>query len=288
MLALGAGAAAHVSRGGWAGVRDGDPEPAAPGSEAGLRVASRSTVCGAPRLSPEDHGHPVGEGGEGVDFIREWSIQRKSLAAHMGDVAGRPLLTAGCARQWCELWLDTWAAAHKTDPERFRVERNAKPMGFRYVSDWRTPAASSGGTFTDATPLSALGRAWERVRSLRWRAQVAEGLDPLLAAGEAWKHARAVAEETKTLALRLESVSTSAVRAEGGASELAANVGDEGRALIEDAARGAGNALAWTIEGVASPLLGGATAAAAGALASAAVPYLVVGGAAFVAWRSLK
>jgi hypothetical protein len=142
--------------------------------------------------------------GVGEDFLREAHIQTASLSAALGSLLPaikRPKLTARCAAQWIERWLDAWQLANQSDPQAFHVEQKATsapdtssvggflldtvgPWTFGIVGGVASILASDplpghdtydrvGPWRTAATPsrLSALGRTWEKLRQLHREAQ---------------------------------------------------------------------------------------------------------------------
>lgn len=263
LAAVAAAAELSRARGPISGIAE---RPAGAAHARGLARAGARMPCDTPRLDPE----------LGGDAFREWIQQRDSLAATHGAILSRPKLSAKCAQEWCELWLDAWQAAHTADPVAFGVRRDFEaPLGQSLEPwDWRTMPL----LFT-ATNLTPVGTAFHTL--LVYRNAAARAANEVDGVSVWYRQAYGA---TRTMALRLDSATIT------GGPDLSAgaffsDVGENTKNLLGDAAKATGDGLAWSIESVVAPIFGAGVGAVLGVLGSAIAPYLAVGGVAYLAYR---
>lgn len=178
--------------------------------------------------------------GAGEDFLREFFIQRMSLVKSQGDLAlfggqgtdgilgallpGRPALSALCAKQWLEMWLNAWQAAARASgayavAERVTIGGGRSPYGNAACSttDWRAawsmPTTLTGSTFgaTDSCRMTSLGKAWLRLRELHLAAEAATApaIPESVQTAKPWILARHTSEALQDFAREMDNASFS-------------------------------------------------------------------------------
>ncbi len=286
-------------------------------AEALEAAAHRQLPCGAPRLSDVKTwwGGTVQakESGAGADWFHEFQIQAASLRAHIGALApmtNAPKLSALCARQWLEQWLDAWQAAARKNPEAYAVYEVRLPDATvdhlpceASPTSWRDHGLDrewSGGGWTVPTeimnlrptgPMAALkgtcrltplGEVWREMlnRYIGAAAATAPAIPMSIQEERPWIGAR-VTYETMS---RFASVMSLAGSSYGDARQEAA------AELLSDlhpvnAIKKAGDFALVPLELWFSKVVGPAFAAVGGAVLGAILPYVVIGGAVYLVVR---
>lgn len=244
-------------------------------------------------------------GGKGVgeDCIREFAIQKASYVAQFGSVLGTPPITNRCAFQLANLWLDVWAKARKqelgegkkTTEWRWAVlpmpeGLNIFPLDVAQTLFLNQACLDHGSIdrdevndlkFRTATNLSAsLGRAWCELVDVRNSARAQSIILPDRNFDEVsrfWNALKAFATRLDGAGIALPSASSEAF------DEIPKYVADSAQSFGEKF----GNIVSGTVRVVLAPVIGATAGAAAGIAVSELAPLLLVGGAAFLAWRKL-
>lgn len=207
--------------------------------------------CDVAPVGPEIHGFSEIKG-----FSTLWEIQRESLVAKFGaagpDALGNvlfhtPQLTGKCALQWCQLWI--------------AIAAEAKEGAF----------SAELGDHVDSNVVKDIVRESLVSKSRKRVAATAIAL-ALSSPDEQTALLREVMRSTATLAANMDSAIH--VKTGGGLPTTGDIIRESGR----DAAQGIGDGIAWGIEGIAAPIIGGTAAATFGVMASALLPYLAAGG----------
>jgi hypothetical protein len=209
---------------------------------------------------------------DSTTLVQEWSQQAAGLVAKLGGILGRPKLTAACAADWLELWLDAWKEASNQDRERYRVVRDAGVALLQGPADWRPELAVLP---TRNVPRSAIGKVWDDLRALHAAAEL-EGDAPGV-----WVRAPEVAAALRDFAVVLDAAGAAADEPSGFLEFL--KRGNENR---RKAFRMVGELLGVVVEGAVTPVADSALSATISTLASAAAPYLIIGGLGYLAWRT--
>jgi hypothetical protein len=260
------------------------PPGRAAGYDNGLTAAAREELaCGVRRLSSVRTWYGAAirtlPSGAGEDFVREFWIQRANLNAARGELGipgltNRPRLTAECAAQWIELWLDAWQVCNAANPRAFALDHGrfelrgplGSPIHFDPAGSWRT-----------AEPRSApshLGKVIARARGLHTEARIVSAV-PFV--GElVWIKARQVTETLLDLAGALDWCSGIDVANGQIVAEAAATLRRELHPVryVEKATGVVVGAAELALTKVAGPVL----SATVGAIAMTLIPWLVVGG----------
>lgn len=257
------------------------------GMETGLNAAAREVLaCGVRRLSSvvtltgaEIRRLPSGAG---EDFVREYFIQRVTLNRALGDLAipgitNRPKLTAACAEQWLELWLDAFETANARNPAAFALDKGRivggglQPVRLEHapIGDWQSAAPQGDRTH--------LGKVFERVRGLYVEAKLVATVP--IAGSLVWIKARQVTEALEDFAGALDhSAFSFAVTGHVMAEALATLRRDlHPVRFVEKAADVVVAPIELTLEKFVGPVL----AATLGAIGMTLLPWAVVAGATY-------
>lgn len=287
------------------------------------RFGSVDLPCAAPRLAVVTSvtGAPIMRlpSGAGADFLREALIQRASLVQAFGSltpVLEWPRMSARCAQEWIERWLDGWQVANASNPNAFRVEQaltsapdTSSVFGFigSSIGQILTPWVDRGplpghDTYDRVGPWrsapspprpSSLGRIWDRLRSLHAEATAAAafgdvtgalgglfGGDVAAVGQQAWVGARRVTQAIVDFAGQLDVVGY--VYPDTKAAAIAELKRDlHPTRFVERAV----DVVLTPIEGAIELVVGPAISATLGALTMSLLPWLVVGGAVYLIAR---
>jgi hypothetical protein len=310
----------------WGELMPGTPAPPrTPAMETALdRFVTIDLPCNASRLATVESvtGAPIRQlpSGAGEDFVREYLIQRGSLVAAFGTfVPGLewPKMPAQCAKEWIERWLDAWQSANTSNPQAFHVEQKATSAPdtssvWRFLTSsvgeiltpWNTESLPGHVTYdrvgpwrSVATParLSSLGRAWQRLRDLHTEATSAAALGSIAdvfgglfgsevaAAGQqVWVGARRVTQALYDFAGQMDAVGFSYPDARAQAvAQLKKDLHPV--RFVEKAV----DVVVGPVELAAQHVVGPVLSATLGALASSLLPWIVVGGAAYLLVRKV-
>jgi hypothetical protein len=287
------------------------------------RFASVELPCAAPRLPVVTSvtGAPIMRlpSGAGADFLREALIQRGSLVQAFGSLTPAfewPRLTARCAQEWIERWLDAWQVANASNPNAFRIEQvltsapdTSGVFSFlgSSIGQILTPWVDRGplpghDTYARIGPwrsapsparFSSLGKIWDRLRALHVEATAAAafgditgvfgglfGSDVAAVGDQVWVGARRVTQAIVDFAGQLDVVGF--VYPDAKAEAIAELKRDLHPTRVVERAV---DIVLTPIEGAIEHVVGPAISATLGALASSLLPWLVVGGAVYLIAR---